>query len=157
MLEALLDRGAEADARQNNGKKPIHMVAGDNAATRLLLKHGAEFDLWVAAAMGDLARARGILAEDPSQVAVDFMPFSHHSDGLPMVVAATLGHLEMVRLMLANGADIDGQLPGREFGDLGFGLIIAFSEGHHDIVNLLLDHGADSDAWTDSNHGCSRL
>ena len=156
LMEALLNRGAAADSRQNNGRKPIHMVAGDNEATRLLLDHGAEFDLWVAAAMGDLVRARELLAGDPSQVAVDFLPFSHHSDGLPMVVAATHGHLEMVRLMLEHGADVDGKLPGREFGDLGFGLIIAFTEGHYDIVNLLLDNGADTDAWTDSDHGFKR-
>ncbi|MEM7384992.1 MAG: M56 family metallopeptidase [Verrucomicrobiota bacterium] len=156
LMESLLARGADPDARQKNGKRPIYMVAGDNDATRLLLRHGAEFDLWVAAAMGDLGRARELLAEDPSRVAFDYAPFSHHSDGLPMVVAATHGHLEMVNLLLENGADVDGKLEGREFGDLGFGLIIAFSKGHYDVVNLLLDHGADTEAWTDSDHGFKR-
>ncbi len=152
LMDALLQRGAEPDAQQHNGRKPIHMVAGDNDATRLLLQHGATFDLWVAAAMGDLGRARELLAIDPSQVAHDFLPFSHHSDGLPMVVAATHGHYDMVQLLLAHGADVDGKLEGREFGDMGFGLLIAFTEGHHDIVNLLLDHGADVDAWTDADY-----
>ena len=152
LMESLLRRGLPPDATQNNGRKPIHMVGGDNAATRLLLKYGAEFDLWVAAAMGDVSRAKEILARDQSRVNADFLPFSHHSDGLPMVVAATHGHLEMVRLLLDHGANVDGKLEGREFGDMGFGLLIAFTEGHYDLVNLLLDHGASTDAWTDSDY-----
>lgn len=152
LMQSLLELGAEPDAQQHNGRRPIHHVAGDNAATRLLLDFGADFDLWVAAAMGDLSRAREILSQDPSQVAVDFKPYSHHSDGMPLVAAAERGHTDMVRLLLENGADVDGKLPGREFGDLGLGLIHALEGGHLDVVDLLLDHGADIDAWVDSDH-----
>ena len=106
----------------------------------------------MAAAAGDLGRAREILAKSPAQVAVDYKPFSIHSDGLPLVIAATHGYKDMVKLLLEYGADVNGRVEGREFADDGLSLLHAFTNGHYDVVNLLLDHGADADAWVDSNH-----
>ncbi len=152
LMTELLERGADSKASTDKGRRAIHYVIGDNAQTRLLLQYGEDYTLWVAAALGDLNRAREILTGDPSQVAVDFHPSSIHSHGMPLVIAATGGKLDMVRLLLEHGADVNGQLPGREFADKGLALLHSFTNGHLDVVHLLLDHGADVDAWVDSNY-----
>jgi ankyrin repeat protein len=75
---------------------------------------------------------------------VDYKPFSVHSEGLPLVIAATHGFMDMVKLLLDHGADVNGRLEGRKFADDGLALLHAFANGHHDVVNLLLEHGARS-------------
>ncbi|MGI9240060.1 MAG: ankyrin repeat domain-containing protein, partial [Verrucomicrobiales bacterium] len=152
LMEELLKRGADPLSATNEGRQAIHYVIGDNDQTRLLLEYGQDYNLWIAAALGDLDRAKKILAEDPSQLDFDFHPSSIHSSGMPIVMAASGGKLEMVRLLIEQGADVNGQLPGREFADKGLGLLHALTNGHIDIVHLLLDHGADVDAWVDSNY-----
>ena len=66
-------------------------------------------------------------------------PMDPNGDGL--VLAASLGHLEVVLLLLEAGADKDAADTAG-----GMALHIAAKEGHLEAVRLLLEAGADKDA-----------
>ena len=60
-------------------------------------------------------------------------------DGFPpLVAAAQMGHLSIVRLLLDNGADIDATALHSVTA-----LMMASGGGYCEIVKALLDHGAD--------------
>ncbi len=149
LMKALIDRGANIDAANKDGVRPIHEVIGNEEAVALLIEQGAESDLWIAAATGDLESAKKFLDEDPSAVNKTFRPDSRISLGLPLVGAAMHGQVDMVRLLLDRGADINAKHPTKEFCDKGLALLWAFERKHYDVVNLLLDRGASDDAWID--------
>ena len=94
-----------------------------------------------------LRRGANIEAEDA--------PVRHWGDDViertPLVIAAVYGRLELARLLLNNGANVDWQSarqrPVREY-DIVAGwsaLALAAGAGHRDVVELLLDQGADID------------
>ena len=149
LMKALIDRGANIDTANKDGVRPIHEVIGNEEAVALLIEQGAESDLWIAAATGDLESAKKFLDEDPSAVNKTFRPDSRVSIGLPLVGAAMHGQVDMVRLLLDRGADINAKHPTTEFCDQGLALLWAFERKHYDVVNLLLDRGASDDAWID--------
>lgn len=62
----------------------------------------------------------------------------------PLQVAAMRGNLDMVRLLLDRGAQIDIRLPdsGNENGNDNTPLLLAIRAGHYDVVRLLLERGA---------------
>ena len=56
-------------------------------------------------------------------------------------IAATNGHLEMVKFLLAKGADVDVQ--DTSIDSIYTPLLVAASKSNAEIVEVLLDHGAD--------------
>jgi ankyrin repeat protein len=135
---------------------------------KYLVKQGADLNLFEACAAGVLERVEEILKEHPEQVnefAPDgFQPiglaafFGHTSvvkfllvmnadfdtpsrNGLkvtPLNSAAAGGRIEIVRLLLARGAD-----PNMRQADDFVPLHAAAQNGQHEMVELLLKHGAD--------------
>lgn len=84
--------------------------------------------------------------------------YKDHTDMTPLDNAATRGNMEMVKLLLEYGADVNAANPvvgaagsgNRELVELLLehgakvdGLYIAVREGHEEIVELLLENGAD--------------
>jgi ankyrin repeat protein len=63
-------------------------------------------------------------------------------------LAAWNGHLEIVKLLLEHGADVNAKMEG-----LGTALHLAASNGHLEIVKLLLENGADVNAKTEGGYG----
>ena len=158
IIDMLLDLGADIDARRHDGARPIHLTNGDyhyrgwrdvpasvtstpDEVYRHLVRRGAVVDLGMAAAQGDLARVREILDRDPAAVnRVSEYGSYYLGCGAPLKNAAATGRLDIVRLMLARGADPN--LPEEGIAPDGHALYSAVANGHYEIVRLLLEHGA---------------
>lgn len=127
----LLERGADPNVETDSGLRPLDLVIvsrrTDPQMMRVLVQHGASVN--------------------PTR------PGNRIS---PLVVAASLGDVDLVRLMLARGALLnsagtDAQTP----------LMAAAAGGHHEMADLLIAAGADRNAqdgngWTAARHALVR-
>jgi ankyrin repeat protein len=102
---------------------------------RILVERGARTDVFDASATGATARVGDLLSGDPSRAN------TVASDGFtPLALAAFFGHLDVVRLLLANGAD-----PNQAASNATrvAPLHSAVAGDNLEIVRELLAHGAD--------------
>lgn len=158
LIDELLQRGADINARRCDGACPIHLnngdyhfrgwdrVAKDAAPTpREVYGHlralGAYCDICTAAWFGDIDRVRELCREDPSLAnRVSEVVTYYACSGTPLRNAAAGGHTGIVRLLLEHGADPN--LPEEGIAPRGHALHSAVVNGHREIVKLLLEHGA---------------
>ena len=91
--------------------------------------------IFTASKAGDVERVKALLKEDPGLVNACAPTLGI----TPLYQAACEGHVEVVRVLLAHGANVN--VPGWE-GPLH----IAACEGHVEVVRVLLAHGANVDA-----------
>lgn len=158
MIDELLARGADINAQRGGGARPIQLTNGDYhfrgwrdvprdwpttpADVRAHLRiRGAYVDICTACFMGDLDRVRELLKEDPSLAnrPSDYVTY-YASSGTPLRNAAGAGHIDIVKLLLASGADPN--LPEEHIAPRGHALHSAVCNGHIEIVKLLLEYGA---------------
>lgn len=166
-IDELLKRGADINARRYDGARPIHLTNGDyhfrgwrdvpddwpvkpKEVYDHLVSRGADVDLGMACATGDIARVRELLDQDPSLVnrVSDYAGY-YVGCGAPIKNAAVGGHLEIVRLLLERGADPN--LPEEGIAPDGHALHSAVVRGHIEIVRLLLKHGAHPNVQVESS------
>lgn len=158
VIDELLKRGADINARRSDGGRVIHLTNGDyhyrgwrdvpadwpvtpEAVYQHLVSRGAFIDPGMACATGNLARLRELLDQDPSLVnKVSGYNSYYIGCGAPIRNAAANGHLEAVKLLLERGADPN--LPEEGIAPQGHALYSAAANGHYDIATLLLEHGA---------------
>jgi len=136
----LISKGAEINARDNDGKTPLDQATwsdkGETAA--LLRKHGAEHGTIDGAAYGgDIEAVKGFLANG-----VEVNVKGGSIMGTPLHYAAQAGHLDIIELLLAKGAEVnvtiqveDGNFNGKTPMDR------ANSFNHTKITDLLRKHG----------------
>lgn len=163
----LLDRGADPNRSNARGKKPVHLALGPRPKRGwdpppsplwpviggILLGHGAEYDLWVACAIGDGDGARRILDADPDAVN-DWARNYPGMDAYPISIAADKGHLEVVRLLLERGADPDtpyDKYEGYPVAERGAPLHAAALNDDLEMTALLLEHGASAHTVMDAS------
>ena len=125
------------------GSNLLARAKGDVKTARLLIARGAEHDLTVAAALGDLDRVKSILDKDPTAIR-DLRTNGRR----PLSAAVEFRRDAVVRLLLEAGAD--PRWP--EYGSSrGASLRIAVSKpDNRAMVELLLAHGADPNSDIDS-------
>jgi ankyrin repeat protein len=163
LIDLLLDRGADINAKRPDGARPLDITNGDyhyrgwrdvpsSAPPPLviishLLVRGAEYHISMAARLGDLERVRTILDAQPELV--NAVPSSSgYYNGVPIRMAAGAGHLEVVKLLLERGADPNA----REFvAPDGAALYEAIAGKHWEVAKVLLEHGANPNAAVESS------
>jgi RNA polymerase sigma factor (sigma-70 family) len=158
VIDELLARGADINAKRQDGARPIQLHNGDYnfrgwrdvpqdwpVTPAQVLAHlrerGAYVDICTAASIGDQERVRELLDQDP-QLANRVSEYTGYyiGSGAPLKNAAARGHIEIVKLLLERGAD--SNLPEENIAPHGQALYSAAANGHYEITKLLLEHGA---------------
>ena len=118
-VQAELDKGANVNAKNQNGATPLHRAAwfGHKEIVELLIAKGADVN-----------------ARDDGQ--------SSHYVGTPLNCAAWKGHKEIAELLIANGADVNAKSDWFERTPLHD----AIWEVHKEVFELLITKGADVNA-----------
>jgi len=151
MVAWLLARQADPHHPDSKGLTPLDRaaIAADEhfpAVARRLLDAGAPFTLRAAVALGDTARVRELTGRDPNVV---HSTVDRQHNGL-LSLAVRHGQLDMVRLLLDLGADVDERTMLEELEEptesSGQPLWLASATGRRDIAELLLDRGANPNA-----------
>ena len=137
IVRLLIDRQADVNARDAEGRTPVHFAACSNQNLRvveLLLEAGAQADLFTACLIGDRARVTLLVYENP-EVVHERERFANET---PLHKAAQAGHSEVVIALLENGADI---LARNRLGETA--LHKAAMGGHAEVVEHLIIEGAE--------------
>ncbi|TMC68733.1 MAG: ankyrin repeat domain-containing protein [Chloroflexi bacterium] len=147
-VERLLERDrALVDARDETGLSPIlaALYRGQGDIATAILRRQPRLTLFEAAAAGDDARVREIVARDPAQ-ANAVAPDGYS----PLGLAAFFKRRDVVRQLLDAGAD--PRPASRQGGFTPLHSAVATDAGANDIeiVRLLLDKGADPNAKSQS-------
>jgi ankyrin repeat protein len=158
IIDELVRRGADLNARRADGAIPLYLFNGDYnyrgwrdvpegapATPAEVLDHliarGATIDLWTASHMGNVERVRELLDQDPTLVNRDSGYRSYYLGcGSPLRNAVARGRLDVVQLLLDRGADPN--LPEEGIAPKGHALYSAVYNGHYEIAKLLLERGA---------------
>ncbi|RHZ45154.1 uncharacterized protein CDV56_100839 [Aspergillus thermomutatus] len=143
LVETLLQHGARVDMTGSYGLTPLMAAAsaGHTEVMEILLAGGADamlkrdgwgFTALDQAAMGGHTAAVGVLLRDADQSCLWDNAVAY---------AAEHGYIEMVRMFLDAGADVEATYAR---ASLGLPLIFWATEGDHpDVVRLLLERGED--------------
>jgi ankyrin repeat protein len=142
-------RPALANARA--GEIPVVMLAvyyGHRGVAQTLIDHGADVDVFAAAALNKADRLAMLLNADREMVN------AYSADGwTPLALAAYFGARDAARLLIASGADLHARSTN---ATANTPLHAAVAGKRHELVELLVEAGADvnardGDGWTPLN------
>ena len=160
MIERLLRAGADPNAALPEGETPLMEAAGTGnvAAVKTLLAHGAAVNardrakgqdalMW-AAAQGHAPAAQALIEAGADVHARSKGKFT------PLLFAVRRGAIDVVRVLLGAGADVNETVQGAAFStgvagpteDSTSASGLAIINGQFDIAMLLLEHGANPNA-----------
>jgi ankyrin repeat protein len=105
-----------------------------DAVVKLLVEHGAQYDIFTASCVGDLEAVRELLDRAP-ELADARDPACDVAQVTPLMHAVFAGQLEVARLLLQRGATVGANSVRLVWA--------AANAGHEALTDLLLEHGAD--------------
>ncbi len=112
------------------------------------MARGAYCDISVAAKIGYYGRVKELLDQDAGLV--NRLPdYVTYYNGLPLRNAAAAGQMEIVKLLLERGANVNEPEPG--IAPFGGAMHSAIGGRHYTIARLLLERGADPNAMVESS------
>ncbi|MEZ4869744.1 MAG: sigma-70 family RNA polymerase sigma factor [Caldilineaceae bacterium] len=131
MIDLLLAQGADINAKDPEGQRPLDLALGvDAVMVDYLLARGAEIDIFAAATLGDLDRVQTLLTADP-----DLVHYHGPEGATPLHVATTV---EIAQLLLDYGAEINILDSYTKRPPIGWG----WGPGNDEVNQFLLDQGA---------------
>ncbi len=166
----LLDAGIEIEARTTEGRTALHdsIEFGRDEITALLIERGATVDICSAAILGKLERVRELLDEAPrlandrstglsplgwasfgNQVgtATELLDRGARMDDEELLCAASVGHVDVGRLLLDRGADPHAL--GRGGGNaLHVAAAMRYTHDSRPFIEMLIERGIDPHATT---------
>ena len=168
IIDLVLEKGGDINSMRPDGARPLDLSNGDyfhrgwrdvpkdaisshDVLIGYLIAKGADYDISVAAKVGDTERVRELLRENPS-LANKVPPYSTYYSGLPLRNACARGDLETVQVLLEAGADPNTPEPG--LAPNGGALHAAASSGSIEIAKILLEYGADPNSEVESSSNC---
>lgn len=141
LVEQMLARDLSlANAKSQNGTSAVltAIYYGESAIAETLIARGAHLDVFEAAAAGKFGRVKELIENDPSLVN------AYAADGFqPLGLAAFFGHLPVVELLLAEGAEVNSASRNKM---RVMPLHSAVAGQHLEISRALLEHGAEVNA-----------
>jgi ankyrin repeat protein len=148
-IAALLIRaGADLDKRDNWGKTPLQKAAqrGLTPVVEAILESGYPCDLTSAVMLGKRELAIRLATDNPAALNPQHARASLSGGDTPLAVAADRGDLELVKIFLDAGADVNaGTMMPNAGGGKATALTNAVWRGHKEVVELLLRRGASTD------------
>lgn len=129
------------NARNSKGETAVLMAAyyHSNEIKELLLSNGAELNLFEAAAVGNTARVKELLEQSPQLID------SWSEDGYtPLGLAAHFGNEETLKLLLAQGAEVNVRSKDGNLNNMAIHAAIAGNYEH--LAKVLIEYGADVNA-----------
>jgi ankyrin repeat protein len=138
ITKLLLDRGADPNANVYASGWPLRNAWGhqDDSVKRLLLERGATRQPYMVAEMRDIAEAKKLLAERPSENLASELAWSAADHGCPEIVDLAIPHL-----------DWPAQDPRWHWVLIqpirGAGANSSQNDGHFRSMEILLRHGVD--------------
>ena len=119
------------------------LYRGDAATARELARE-AELNVFEAAALGETARVRQLLNDDPT------LANAFGADGFhPLGLACFFGHADSARVLLEHGAEVDALSKNEHIQTAAIHAAAASGETgadeatRYELVKLVLDHGSD--------------
>ena len=148
LVVALLDAGADPNARRDGGMTPLHVAAheGHVAVAEILLDHGAKLNEtdnsgYTALHTAVLANRLEIVKFLLRHKADMEKPNKTFEAGTALFIACGSGHTEIARALLVAGANPNA--PANWGGGGSTPIFNTIHAGRLPLVKLLLEHGAD--------------
>lgn len=145
----LIKAGADLDKPDNWGKTPLQAAAqrGLMPVVEAILESGYPCDLTSAVMLGKRELAIRLARDNPAALKPRHARANLWGGDTPLAVAAGQGDLELVKVFLDAGADVND---GTVMPNAGFGKATALTNavwgGHKEVVELLLRRGASTEA-----------
>ncbi len=108
-VRSLIDTGENVNARDTEGETPLMYAAvrGQTQVVLLLLSKGAQID--VVSVNGETALDRAASAGFTAAVRVLIEKGANKEIGVPLIEALSKGHLDIVGLLVAKGANVNAE------------------------------------------------
>ncbi|EWZ86326.1 hypothetical protein NW765_001371 [Fusarium oxysporum] len=140
------------DIEDSYHRPPIFYAirSGNQDAVRVLIRHGAKVEFETPWGLNPLAVAAKYGHGNIAQIMIDNGAQVDHASAVwwpfyrrtckytALSIAADGGYVETVRLLLANGADIEYE---NKMGEMA--IFVAATAGHVEVMQLLVENGAD--------------